>query len=152
MSLRHLLLMLGLAVLLTGSECLPPDDDDAGDDDDTSDDDTSDDDDNGDDDDSIEPVETTITGQVIAVARDTGLELSPSEYADRAGGMIVYALPDAADLSEIYGKSTMEGPGEFEILLEGVTGPFDLVVVADENGNHFIESSDVARAYAFNPL
>jgi hypothetical protein len=66
--------------------------------------------------------------------------------------MIVYALPDAADLSEIYGKSTMEGPGEFEILLEGVTGPFDLVVVADENGNHFIESSDVARAYAFNPL
>jgi len=148
MRLRHLLLMLALGVLLPASECVPVgDDDDASDDDDLT-----DDDDVADDDDSVEPVLTTISGEVIAVDRDTGLELDDESYADRAGGLIVYALPDGADLSEIFGKATMDGPGDFEILLEGVEGPFDLVVVADEDSNRFIENSDVSRAYAFNPL
>ena len=149
MRLRHLLLFLSLGILLTASECIPVgDDDDASDDDDA----TANDDDTTDDDDSVEPVLTTVSGEVIAIDRDTGLVLAASVYAARAGGMIVYALADGSDLSEIYGKATMDGPGDFEIVLEDVTGPYDLVVVADEDDNHFIENSDVARAYAFNPV
>ncbi len=139
MTLRHLLLLLGLSMLLVASDCFPigDDDDDEADDDD---------------DDDISVGDTTITGEVIAVDRDTGLELAPSVFAERAGGLIVYALPDAADLSEILGKETMEGPGEFEITITDYVGPFDVVVVADEDSNNFIENSDVLRHYAFNPL
>jgi hypothetical protein len=152
MTYRHILVLLGLSLLLTASECVPPgdDDDDASDDDDD-DNDAAGDDDVADDDD-IVSAETTISGVVVAVDRATGLELSPSAYAGRAGGMIVYALPDAGDLSSILGKDTMTGPGDYSISIAGYVGPLDVVVVVDEDGNHFIDSGDVARGYAFNPL
>ena len=148
MTTRHILLLLGLGMLLTAAECIPVGDDD----DDATGDDDDDDDAAGDDDDTVASTETTISGEVVAVDRATGLELLPSVYEARAGGLIVYALPDADDLSEIYGKATMTGPGEYSITVTGVIGPVDIVVVADEDNNHFIDSGDVARGYAFNPL
>jgi len=151
MSIRHMLLLLGLGLLLTASECVPVGDDDddatAGDDDDVA-----DDDDAADDDDTVAASSTTVSGEVIAVDRATGLELDGETYSARAGGMIVYVLPDANDLSEIFGKETMTGPGEYSITITGYVGPVDVVVVADEDYNHFIDSGDVSRGYAFNPL
>jgi len=147
--LRRLLLLAALATLLTASECVPVDDDDAtSDDDDVAD----DDDDDATDDDDVVVGDTEICGEVIAVDRDTGLELEASDYAARAGGLIVYALPDGSDLSDVLGKSTMTGPGEYCITINGYVGPVDVVAVVDEDGNHFIDSHDTAREHAFNPL
>ncbi|MCP4872421.1 MAG: hypothetical protein GY898_27290, partial [Proteobacteria bacterium] len=148
MTFRSLLLFFGLALLLSASDCIPTDDDDMSDDDDVSDDDDMSD----DDDDVTPPAETVVSGEVIAVDRDTGVELSPADFAERAGGLIVYALPDASDLSEILAKDTLEGPGPYEMTVTDHLGPIDVVVVADEDSDHFIENSDIARAYAFNPL
>ena len=146
---RKLLVVTAMSVLLTASECLPPtDDDDASDDDDAA----GDDDDAASDDDDLAVGDTEICGEVVAVDRDTGLELNSGEYASRAGGLIVYALPDGSDLSDVLGKATMTGPGEYCITVSGYVGPVDVVAVVDEDGNHFIDSHDTAREHAFNPL
>ncbi len=147
--LRKILIAGLVLAFLSASHCFPTDDDDdAVDDDDV----VADDDDAADDDDFTPPVDTLISGEVIAIDRDTNVVLSLSEYNARAGGLILYVLPDASDLSTIFTKVTMTGPGEYEVLLEDYTGPADVIAVVDEDRNHFIDSSDVAREYAFNPL
>jgi hypothetical protein len=148
--IRKLLLLTLLSVLLTASQCLDVDDDD----DLADDDDAGNDDDDGDDDDDDDVVvgDTVITGAIIAVDRATGLELSPSQYAARAGGLIVYALPDGSDLSDVLGKDTMTGPGEYEITISGYIGPIDVVAVVDEDRNYFITNDDTLREHAFNPI
>ena len=147
--LRKLLIASLVLTFLSASECFPTDDDDdVADDDDV----VADDDDAADDDDFTPPVDTLISGEVIAIDRDTNVELSLSEYNARAGGIILYVLPDAGDLTTIFTKVTMAGPGEYEVLLEDYVGPADVIAVVDEDKNHFIDSSDVAREYAYNPV
>ena len=147
--LRKLLSVALVLTFLTASDCFPTDDDDdVTDDDDV----VADDDDAADDDDFTPPPETMISGEVIAIDRATGVVLSPEEYTDRAGGIILYVLPDAQDLSNILDKVTMVGPGPYEVSLTGYVGPVDVVAVADEDRNHFIDSDDTVREYAFNPL
>ena len=146
--LRKLLIASLVLAFLTASECFPTDDDDVADDDDV----VADDDDASDDDDFTPPVDTLISGEVIAIDRDTNVELSPYQYNARAGGIILYVLPDAGNLGTIFAKVTMDGPGTYEVLLQDYVGPFDVVAVADEDKNHFIDSSDVAREFAYNPL
>ena len=146
--LRKLLIASLVLAFLTASECFPTDDDDVADDDDV----VADDDDASDDDDFTPPVDTLISGEVIAIDRDTNVELSRYQYNARAGGIILYVLPDAGNLGTIFAKVTMDGPGTYEVLLQDYVGPFDVVAVADEDKNHFIDSSDVAREFAYNPL
>ncbi len=145
-------LLLTLALLaLPGSQCII-DDDDAVDDDDAADDDdvVADDDDAVDDDDSG-PQLFQVEGDVIALNRETGEVLTLSEAAALAGKIVVYAAEDPDDLTEVLGKSTLDGPDHYEIEL--LPGPdFHLVAVADSNRNSFIDSYDVARRYAFNPV
>ena len=148
MSLRTLLFLLAIALLLPASDCIPTDDDDdVSDDDDV----VADDDDVSDDDDVVPPEPYVISGEVIALDRETGVELTLSQYDARSGGIIVYALPDANNLSVIYGKDTLTGPGDYSIDID-VVGPVDVIAVADEDKNFFIDSDDVARQYAFNPV
>ena len=148
MSLRTLLFLLAVALLLPASHCFPDDDDDdASDDDDV----VADDDDASDDDDMLPPEPYVISGEVIALDRETGVQLTLSQYDARAGGIIVYALPDANNLAVIYGKDTLTGPGDYSIEID-VVGPVDVVAVADEDKNFFIDADDVARQYAFNPV
>jgi hypothetical protein len=149
--LRFLFFLGAFAALLTASDCVPDDDDDdvVADDDDVV---VDDDDATGDDDDVTPPDPFVISGEVIALDRDTGVVLTPEQYAARSGGIIVYALPDSGNLGVIHDKDTLiDGPGPYEIALN-VLGPFEIVAVADENMNWFIDSDDVAREFAFNPL
>ena len=149
--LQLLIIALGAWTLLMGSECEPPPDDDddiVADDDDTAD----DDDVVADDDDSTPVGSTTIEGEVIALDRESGAILTLAEYAGRAGGLILYVLPDAADLSVVFGKVTMTGPGTYSVTIENYAGPADVVAVVDEDKNFIIDSGDVLRGYAFNPM
>ena len=95
---------------------------------------------------------TVISGEVIAIDRDTNVVLSPQQYDSRAGGMLLYVLPDSQDLTDVFAKVVMTEPGPFEITLEGYVGPFDVMVVVDDNKNLFIDAGDTAREHAFNPL
>ncbi|MCP4870167.1 MAG: hypothetical protein GY898_15790, partial [Proteobacteria bacterium] len=147
--LRKLLVLAAMSMLLTASECIPTDDDDATSDDDDA---SGDDDDAAGDDDDLAVGDTDICGEVMAVDRDTGQPITASQYAQRAGGLIVYALMDGSDLSDVLGKSTMTGPGDYCITVSGYVGPVDIVAVVDEDNNHFIDSHDTAREHAFNPL
>ncbi len=141
--------------LLMGAECVPPGDDDddatAADDDDATA--TDDDDDVTADDDDATPIgSTTIEGSVIALDRESGAVLGSAAYHDRAGGLILYVLPDGNDLSTVFGKMTMTGPGPYSVTIHGYVGPVDVLAVVDEDKNFIIDSSDVLREHAFNPL
>ena len=149
---RRLLLLGVLSLLLLGVDC--EDCDDWNDDDDASDDDdvVPDDDDATDDDDVTPPEPFVVSGEVVALDRDTGVVLTLAEYNARSGGIIVYAVPDADDISVIHDKDTLiDGPGDFEIPLD-VVGPFHMVAIADSDKNFFITDADILREYAFNPL
>ncbi len=141
--------------LLMGAECVPPGDDDddatAADDDDAT---ANDDDDDvtADDDDATPIGSTTIEGSVIALDRESGAVLGSAAYHDRAGGLILYVLPDGNDLSTVFGKMTMTGPGPYSVTIHGYVGPVDVLAVVDEDKNFIIDSSDVLREHAFNPL
>jgi hypothetical protein len=148
MTIRHILAAMAIAALMTGSQCIPDDDDDTSANDDDV---VADDDDAADDDDIVPPEPFVVTGEVIALDRETGVELTPYQYGIRSGGIVVYALPDANNLSVIYGKDTLTGPGDYSIDM-AMVGPFDVVAVADEDKNLFIDSHDTARQHAFNPL
>ena len=149
-SITSLLAALGLLFLLPASQCLPTDDDDDAIPED--DDDATDDDDAADDDDVTPLPDTVISGEVLAVDRATGQPLSDEEFLERSGGIVLYVLPDANDLSEIFTKVTMDAPGEYEVVLEEYAGAFDVVAVADWWQNSFIDNHDVPRAHPFNPL
>ena len=104
-------------------------------------------------DDSLNPgTNTVISGEVIAIDRDTNVILTPSQYDARAGGMILYVLPSAQDISEVFAKVVLSEPGPYEVVLEGYVGPFEVMLVVDENKNQFIDAGDTAREYPFNPL
>jgi hypothetical protein len=104
-------------------------------------------------DDSLNPgTNTVISGEVIAIDRDTNVVLTPSQYDARAGGMLLYVLPSAQDISEVFAKVVLSEPGPYEVVLEGYVGPFEVMVVVDENKNQFIDAGDTAREYPFNPL
>ena len=156
--LRYLLTLLLMAPVLSAHDCLiehtHPDDDDSTPADDDDDDVVPDDDDVVADDDDATPEigDTTISGAVIATDRESGAILSADEYNHRVGGLIVYALADGNDLSVVLGKDTLTGPGQYEITISGWAGPVDLVAVVDEDQNYVIDSSDVLREHAFNPL
>jgi hypothetical protein len=95
---------------------------------------------------------TVISGEVIAIDRDTNVVLTPSQYDARAGGMLLYVLPSAQDISDVFAKVVLTEPGPYEVTLEGYVGPFEVMVVVDENRNQFIDAGDTAREFAFNPL
>ena len=145
---RHLLSLLVLlgAFLLLGADCPTDDDDDtAGDDDDAV-----DDDDTGDDDDIVAPV--MISGTVLVVARETGAVLTGDELEARASLVVVYLLPDPADLANVAGKAVLEDPGPWSLEVPGDMGPLYAVAIADWDGDRIIASRDVLREYAFNPV
>jgi hypothetical protein len=104
-------------------------------------------------DDSLNPgSNTVISGEVIAIDRDTNVVLTPSQYDSRAGGMLLYVLPSAQDISEVFAKVVLSEPGPYEVTLQGYVGPFEVMIVVDENKNQFIDAGDTAREHAFNPL
>lgn len=95
---------------------------------------------------------TVVSGEVIAIDRDTNVVLTPSQYDSRAGGMLLYILPNAQDLTNVFAKVVMTEPGPYEVTLQGYVGAFDVMVVVDDNKNLFIDAGDTAREHAFNPL
>ena len=97
-------------------------------------------------------INTTIRGNIIAVDRETDVELTPSQFEQRAGGMILYIMPSAQDNTEVFAKVIIEEPGPYEVTLEGYVGTFDVSLVVDDNNNQFIDAGDTAREYAHNPL
>ena len=151
----RLLLLLSLALSLVA--CPDPDDDDdiTDDDDDVDpgdDDDVIADDDDAADDDDDTPCFVSISGAVIALDRESGAVLSDAEYEARAGGLLLYLLPDPGDLSVIFDKVTMTGPGAYTLPLAGCVGTASVVAVVDQDRDFIIGSNDVAREHAFNPL
>ena len=151
-------LLLMLLFVLPIAACPEPDDDDdtsndddavdPGDDDDA----TGDDDDATGDDDDITPCLVTLTGAVIALDRESGAVLTADQYEARAGGLILYLLPDPDDLSIVHDKVTMTGPGAWTLPLAGCHGSASVVAVVDQDGDFIIGSNDVAREHAFNPV
>lgn len=152
--------LLALFALLALSACPPPppdDDDVSGDDDDATaadDDDVvvgDDDDMTGDDDDAVSCY-VELSGEVIAIDRESGAVLGLNDYHARAGGLILYVLPDVGDLSVIHTKDTMVEPGFWEAVLTDCSASVEVVAVVDENRDFVIGSTDVAREHAFNPV
>ncbi len=150
--------MLLIALCLIGCpQPDPVDDDDATDDDDAAgdDDDAADDDDSvadDDDDDDSVPCGVVLSGDVIALDRESGAVLTDGEYAARAGGLILYILPDPDDLSVIFTKDTMTGPGAWSAGIEDCSGSASVVAVVDEDRDFVIGPADIAREHAFNPV
>ena len=58
---------------------------------------------------------TSISGRVIAIDRETGIELSTEEYLERAGLLLVYLLEDPDDLTQVVDKRTLSEPGPWLI-------------------------------------
>ena len=152
---RTLLCLLAIfATLLIGCPEEEADDDDITSDDDDvvgDDDDVANDDDVADDDDAT-PCSVSVSGAVIALDRESGAVLTADAYAERAGGLILYVLPDPGDLSVVYGKTTMTGPGAFTVQLTNCQESASVVAVVDQNRDFIIGSTDVARDHAFNPV
>jgi hypothetical protein len=152
---RSLLLLLALALIgcPTGDDDddITDDDDDAtgADDDDATGDD--DDDATGDDDD-MTPCLVTLSGSVIGIDRESGAILSAEEYEARAGGLILYTLPNAANLAVIHDKVTMTGPGAWSMTLFGCQTDVDVAAVVDIDRDFIIGSNDVLREHPFNPV
>ena len=155
--------LLALALLLGLAACPPPaDDDDASADDDDAtlddddatadDDDVVDDDDSAVDDDDATACSVELSGSVIAVDRQSGAVLSQVQYDERVGGLILYVLPDASDLSVIHDKVTMTGPGEWSLTLDSCPATLEIGAVVDADDDHIIMTPDVAREHAFNPI
>ena len=123
-------LLLGIPLVLA-SACTPPD---VGDDDDVDDDDDATEPPDDDDASTPPPEPSSVSGEVIAVDRATSQTLSPAEYAERAGGIVVYVLEDPSDLMSVVGKATLPGPGPYSLTVENFTGPGNVVAVVDEIG------------------
>jgi len=105
------------------------------------------------DDDDLPPVgPTNISGKIIAVDRITGLELNADEYAARARKVIVYVLEDPTDLSNIIGKVTMDGPGDWRVEDIEFEGPVFAIAVVLQRWDIIVGSSDITRYHPFNPL
>ncbi len=105
-----------------------------------------------DDDDSVEVGPTNISGRLLAVDRITGIELTEEEYAARARNIIVYVLEDPTDLSNIIGKVTLDGPGEWRIEDVEFQGPVFAIAVVMQRWDVIVGSSDITRYHPFNPL
>ena len=105
-----------------------------------------------DDDDSAAVGPTNISGRLIAVDQVTGIELSEEDYLSRARNIIVYVLDDPTDLTNIIGKVTMDGPGEWRV--EGVEhqGPVFAIAVVMQRWDLIVGASDITRYHPFNPL
>ncbi len=152
MNASRLGLLLAVALLFGAPGCFIPDelDGDFAPDDGLQDEPVVDDDDAG----PVEPPAPApfwVSGEIVAVDRETGVVLSEAEFAQRASGIIVYALEDPDDLSEILGKDTLAVPGEYAIEVEHER-LFWVVAVADWNHNRFIDDGDVLRHHPDNPL
>ena len=104
-----------------------------------------------DDDDAVVEGPIRIAGSVKAVDRDTGLELSPEDYASRAGMIVVYLLENANDISQVVDKRTLTEPGTWEFTEVESEVPLYLSAVVDD-GSLIIGAHSIQRHYAFNPL
>ncbi len=102
-----------------------------------------------DDDDEILPV--SISGQVIAIDRETGIELSSDEYHERAGLLLVYLLEDPDDLTQVVDKRTLAEPGAWAIEDFNYEGHIHVVAIASDN-SPIIGANSLQRRYPFNPL
>ena len=102
-----------------------------------------------DDDDEIVPV--SISGQVIAVDRETGIELSDDEYHERAGLLLVYLLEDPDDLTQVIDKRTLAEPGSWAIEDFNYEGQIYVVAIASDS-SPIIGANSLQRRYPFNPL
>ena len=105
-----------------------------------------------DDDDSVAIGPTNISGQVVAVDRVTGIELSEEDYIARARKIIVYVLDDPTDLSNIIGKVTLDGPGEWRLEDVEHDGPIFAIAVVMQRWDVIVGSSDITRYHPFNPI
>jgi hypothetical protein len=102
-----------------------------------------------DDDDELLPV--TISGQVYAVDRQTGIELTSDEYHERAGLLLVYLLEDPEDLTQVIDKRTLAEPGTWAIEDFSYEGELHVVAIASDN-SPIIGANSLQRRYPFNPL
>ena len=149
--LLFLILCLSSAVML-GVSCVVIGDGDGdgdGDDDDTVE--ANDDDIADDDDDDSEPGDLTLSGTVIAVDQDSGVELTSVEYSERGGPLIVYLTTDPANVSNPLAKFTMQEPGSWQTTMDGDGTEIFVVVIADSNNNRIIDQNDMLREYVNNP-
>jgi len=105
-----------------------------------------------DDDDSVAIGPTNISGRIIAVDRVTGIELPEEDYVARARKVIVYVLEDPTDLSNIIGKVTLDGPGEWRIEDIEHDGPIFAIAVVMQRWDVIVGSSDITRYHPFNPI
>ena len=87
-------------------------------------------------------INTTIQGNIIAVDRETDVELTlPFEQQRR---LILYVYRRAGQYRGL-AKVIIEEPGPYEVTLEGYVGTFDVSLVVDDNNNQFIDAGDTAR-------
>ena len=139
------------ATSLVGCPLPEQDDDDtpADDDDATA---ADDDDATGDDDDSTEPPlpDVTLSGEVIAVDRDTGIALTTEQYEQTAGFILLYVLLDPSDLEAPLAKITMAEPSPWSITLPANFGSVYVLAIADD-GDRIIGTSDMLREHTMNP-
>lgn len=137
-SLRYALLVLALALGLACSDTniSDPGDDNLG---------------SLDDDDDPEVDATSISGRVLAIDRETGIELTNEEYLERAGLLLVYLLEDPDDLTQVVDKRTLAEPGVWAIEQVDYEGELHVVAIASDN-SPIIGANSLQRRYPFNPV
>ncbi len=103
----------------------------------------------GDDDDEIVPV--SVSGNIRAIDRETGIELTMDEYHERAGLLLVYLLEDPDDLTQVIDKRTLAEPGTWAIEDFDYEGDIHVIAIASDN-SPIIGANSLQRRYPFNPL
>jgi hypothetical protein len=94
---------------------------------------------------------SSISGRVIAIDRETGIELSTEEYLERAGLLLVYLLEDPDDLTQVVDKRTLAEPGPWVIDEVEYKGDLHVVVIASDD-SPIIGSNSLQRRYPYNPI
>jgi len=102
-----------------------------------------------DDEEEIAPV--SISGQLYAVDRETGIELTSDEYHERAGLLLIYLLEDPDDLTQVVDKRTLAEPGPWVVEDFSYEGELHVVAIASDN-SPIIGANSLQRRYPFNPL
>lgn len=93
-----------------------------------------------------------ISGEIVAVDRETGAPLDSATYSARSGRIVVYGLLDPADLAHPISKSTLEGPGFYNMDVPEDSGTVYVVAVADVDSDEIITSVDLMREAAASPV
>jgi len=93
-----------------------------------------------------------LSGRIIAVDQDTGLELTEDEYTERARNIIVYVLEDPTDLSNIIGKVTMTEPGEWRVEDVEHEGQVFAIAVVMQRWDIIVGVTDITRYHPYNPI